>query len=113
MRVLVVEDELLIAMVIETLLADEGCQVVGPLGRLGAALKAAEDEALDVALLDVNIEGAAVFPVADILARRGIPFAFVTGYGSGGVPTAYRDRPVLTKPYRSREVTDMLKKLCP
>jgi CheY-like chemotaxis protein len=110
-RILVVEDELLIAMVIEAVLADEACEVVGPIGRLDAALQAAEAEMLDAALLDVNVEGEVVFPVADILARRGIPFAFVTGYGSGRVPAPYRDRPVLTKPYRSREVIDMLKNL--
>lgn len=107
-RVLVVEDELLVAMLVEDMRADAGCIVVGPFARVPAALAAARVEAVDVALLDVNVAGEMVFPVAHMLEGRGIPFLFVTGYGQAALPP---DRPhwkACVKPFRSRHLTECL-----
>jgi DNA-binding response OmpR family regulator len=79
-RVLVVEDEILVALLVEDMLADAGCVVVGPFSRVPQALAAAKTEPIDIALLDVNVAGEMVFPVAHALEERGIPFLFVTGY---------------------------------
>ena len=80
-KVLVVEDEYLVATLMENMLASAGCVVAGPIPRLAQALDAASSEACDVAVLDVNLAGERVYPVADILAQRNVPFVFVTGYG--------------------------------
>ena len=84
LRVIVVEDEVLAAMMLEDLLADLGCEVVASLGGLGQALDwlALQDELPDGALLDVNLGGEMVFPFAEALAERHVPFAFATGYGA-------------------------------
>lgn len=107
-RVLIVEDELLVAMLVEDMLADVGCVVVGPFARLPAALAAARVENVDVALLDVNIAGEMVFPVAHALEERGIPFLFVTGYGQAALPP---DRPhwrACAKPFQPLHLTECL-----
>jgi CheY-like chemotaxis protein len=111
-RVLVIEDEMLVAMVAESIIEDAGCTVVGPAGRLDRALKLAAQEEIDVALLDINLGSEPVFPVAEVLARRNIPFAFATGYGAAGVPPRFSDRPVLTKPYRPAALLAILEQLC-
>ena len=100
LRVLVVEDETVIAMMLEEALLEAGCVVVGPLPRLAKAVEVAHVEPIDLALLDVNLAGEKVFPVADVLVRRKVPFVFLTGYGRGALPAAYADRPVLAKPFR-------------
>ncbi len=99
LRVLVVEDEAAIALLLEDMLLDLGCEVLGPVGRLPDALKLAEADAIDVAILDVNLAGVAIYPVADALRLRGVPFLFSTGYGAGGIDAAFRDSPVLQKPF--------------
>jgi CheY-like chemotaxis protein len=104
MRILIVEDEMLVAMNIEDMLEELGHEVVGIAGRLGTALALARDEAFDVAMLDVNLAGDRSFPVADLLIARGIPFLFATGYGLDGIDEKYRDRPVLQKPFRAAEL---------
>lgn len=109
LRVLLVEDELLVAMLVEDLLADEGCIVVGPFSRLRDALAAARTEALDLAVLDVNVAGEKAYPVAEVLTERRIPFLFVSGYGEGAIPA---DRPrwrACPKPFRSGELVAMLR----
>ena len=104
-RILVVEDETtIVAMMIEDALLDEGYSVVGPFARVAAALQAAELEALDAALLDVKVAGEMVFPVAEMLARRGVPFLLMTGYDNRNLGKAYQDWPVLMKPYRWDDV---------
>ena len=80
-RVLVVEDELAIAMLLESALEDEGCVIVGPYGGVRDALAAARNETLDLAVLDINLAGEMVFPVAEVLAERGVPFLILSGYG--------------------------------
>ncbi len=107
-RVLIVEDELLVAMLVEDMLADAGCVVVGPFARLPVAMAAARVEAVDVALLDVNVAGEMVFPVAHMLEGRGIPFLFVTGYGQAALPL---DRPhwrACAKPFQPQHLTECL-----
>ena len=100
LRVLVVEDEVIIAMLLEEALRDAGCVVVGPVPRVDKAIEAARAEPLDFALLDVNLAGEKVFPVAEVLVERDVPFVFLTGYGRSGLPTAYARRPTLAKPFR-------------
>ena len=86
LRILVVEDEMLIAVLIEEMLQGLGCQVVGPVSRLDAALRLAHEEPLDAAILDVRIRGGQVYPVAEELLARNIPFVLASGYGELGSP---------------------------
>ena len=107
-RVLVVEDELLVALLVEDTLAEAGCIVVGPFARVRDALAAVQAETVDVALLDVNVAGERVFPVAYALEERGVPFLFLTGYGEAALP---RDRPgwdACSKPFYPKQLTDEL-----
>jgi CheY-like chemotaxis protein len=98
-RVLIVEDETLVSMLIEDMVCDCCGQVVGPASTFEQAITLAVEEDLDLAILDVNMAGLAVYPVADVLRHRGIPFIFVTGYDPGIIPTRYRQAPVLLKPF--------------
>lgn len=97
-RVLVVEDEVLVAMGLEALLLSAGYDVVGPVGQLEKAVLTAEHENIDCALLDINIRGKEVYPVADALRARGVPIIFLSGYGESAVHSAYRENAILTKP---------------
>ena len=109
-RVFLVEDEALVAMLVEDMLADEGCTLVASANRLAEALAKATDRSVefDLAILDVNLAGEPVFPVAEALAARGIPFAFATGYGAGGLPDAWQSRPTLQKPFTARDIRAVL-----
>jgi len=103
-RILVVEDEAMIGMLIEDILKDAGSEVVGPMPRLKPAMEAAANEArIDAAVLDINLAGETVAPVADRLMERGVPFVFLTGYGWHLLPERFHDRPLITKPCR-REI---------
>jgi CheY-like chemotaxis protein len=104
--VLVVEDESLIAELIADVLETAGCAVVGPYPRFDEALQAAEAEEFDTALIDVDLGGSQTFPVADALARRSLPFVFLTGYGRGGLPAAYSKRPIVGKPFTTQDILD-------
>ena len=108
LRVLLVEDDVLIAMMLEGLLLRVGCVVVGPFSRVEKAAQAACEEAIDIAVLDVNLAGERVYPVAEALALRGVPFAFITGYNRFELPAQYIDRPTIAKPFRARELTEKL-----
>ena len=99
-RVLVVEDEALVAMLVEEYLDELGCQVVAVAPRLEDAQELARTLALDAAVLDVNLAGRLSYPVAEVLRARGVPFVFATGYGLAGLPDALRGVPVLSKPFR-------------
>ena len=110
LKVLIVEDETLVAMLLEDMLADHGCEVAGTAGRVGQASAMIEEGlAMDAAILDVNLAGEPSFPLAELLAAKGVPFVFATGYGAGGLPEAWRDRPTLQKPFSHDEVGRMLK----
>ena len=108
-RILVVEDESLVAMLLETILDDLGCETVGPVSSVAEALDvvAARDD-LDGGLLDVNVAGVEVFPVAASLEARGLPFVFSTGYGEGGLPDEWKGRITLQKPFTEAAVEDAL-----
>src|SRR5690348_1237410 len=108
LRILLVEDEMMVALLLESMLIDFGHTIVGPVARLDKALEAAQREALDLAILDVNVNGQEVYPVAAALAARGIPFVFATGYGKAGLRAPYRDRPTLQKPYRSDDLREAI-----
>ncbi len=103
-RVLVVEDEAAISILIEEVLLDLGCVVCGPADRIDAAQTLVQAEPIDFAILDVNLAGQEIYAVADALTARGVPFLFTTGYGDGGLRDPYRDRPVLRKPFRLTEL---------
>ena len=107
-RVLVVEDEMLIALLVEETLTDAGCIVVGPFARVPAALEAARAEDVDAAVLDINVAGEMVFPVAYALEERGIPFLFVTGYGRAALPSDRPNWDACTKPIRAHQLTEYL-----
>ncbi len=107
-RVLVVEDETLIAVMIEEVLHDLGCVVVGPVGKLSAALRLATEETLDAAILDISIRGGMVYPVAEVLLNRHVPFVFASGYGDWVLPDVFGDQPRLTKPFSMRELEEMV-----
>ncbi|HEY0149376.1 MAG TPA: response regulator [Allosphingosinicella sp.] len=100
LRVLIVEDEMLVAMNIEDMLLALGHEVAGLASRLSPALALAGEAEIDAAVLDVNLAGERSFPVADVLEGRGIPYLFATGYGLGGIEERYRGRVVLQKPFR-------------
>lgn len=104
LRILIVEDEMLVAMNIEDMLLDLGHEVAGIASRLAPALSLAGEASIDAAMLDVNLAGETSFPVADLLAARGIPFVFATGYGLQGIEERYRDRPLLQKPFRASDL---------
>ncbi|MEF2549841.1 response regulator [Aurantimonas sp. A2-1-M11] len=103
-RVLIVEDEALLAMHLEDLLSALGHEVVEHATRIDMAMKLAGDCDIDFAVLDINVAGTQSFPVADILRQRSIPFAFATGYGAEGLSDDYRDSPVLRKPYSQADL---------
>jgi CheY-like chemotaxis protein len=111
-RVLVIEDEMIVAMLLEDMLADLGCTVLGPAARVDQALTIiAAARSLDAAVLDVNLNGQKSYPVADALVARGVPFLFTTGYRRDSVMNGYRSFPQLEKPFKLSELADALAKL--
>ncbi len=108
-RILVVEDESLVAMLLETILEDMGCETVGPVSNVAEAVSLIDGgELLHGALLDVNVAGVEVFPAAAALEARGVPFVFSTGYGEGGLPEEWKGRITLQKPFTEAAVEDAL-----
>jgi CheY-like chemotaxis protein len=112
LRVLLVEDEIMVALLLEDMLAEFGHTVVGPVARLDKALEMARKEAFDLAFLDVNLNGEQVYPVAEALAARGIPFVFVTGYGRAGLRAPYGDCLTLQKPFRRHDLQRLFAEVC-
>lgn len=103
--ILLIEDEPLIGLHAQNCLENVGCNVVGPIARMEPAMVAARDAAFDFAILDINLAGQMTFPVADVLAERGIPFAFCSGYSSASdIPDRFADIPVLRKPLGEAEL---------
>ena len=106
------EDDGLLALLIGELLDELGHIVIGPTRTVQSALAMIDTEAIDLALLDVNLgNGATGYPVAEILSQRGVPFAFLTGYGEAGLNGVFRDRPVISKPIDLRGLSETLRKL--
>jgi DNA-binding NtrC family response regulator len=110
-RILVVEDEYLIRMLLEDMLTDLGHTVAAAVGTIAEAKELANEGDFNCAVLDVNLDGEEVFPVADILIKRGMPFVFVTGYGEGSLPDAYRACPALQKPFQAERLEQTLASL--
>lgn len=111
-RILVVEDEALVAMLVEDALLDAGALVIGPAATVAEALALLEHETPDAAVLDLNLAGETSTPVADALAARRIPFVVATGYGADGLPPGHLKVPVLAKPYDPDDLTAALARLC-
>jgi CheY-like chemotaxis protein len=109
-RVLLVEDESLVAMMAEDMLLELGCDVVVAM-RLDQALACLKSGAFDLAVLDVNLGSARSYPVADALFDLSVPFVFATGYGLEGVEAAYRGVPVVQKPYEQAQIKQLLEHL--
>lgn len=110
-RAFVVEDEALVLINLEDMLDDLGWTVIGQAMGLGEAERLAASVEPDVAILDVNLGGAPVFPAARILAERGVPILFATGYGREGLPPEWQHRPVIVKPYTQGEMAAALASL--
>ena len=109
LRVLIVEDEPIVAMCLEDMLESLGCVPVGPASRLCDGLALAQAGGFDAAILDINLGGERSIGIADALRGRGVPFAFASGYGSA--PEGYEGHPLLEKPYREAQVMALLAQL--
>ncbi len=109
-RILVVEDEMLISLLIEDILGDEDCIIVGPFDRVAKAIGAAQCDKLDGAVLDVNVAGTKIYPIAEILAKRGIPFMLLSGYGADAVPSAHPEWRACSKPFKPEDLVAALTK---
>lgn len=110
LRVLVVEDEPIVAMCLEDILDVLGCVPIGPACRLSEGLALAEHEMLDAAIIDINLAGERSTPIAETLRRRGVPFAFASGYGTP--PEGFGGEvPLVEKPYRERDIETLLRVL--
>jgi len=107
-RVLIVEDEIVVALFLEDILAEFGYEVAGVASRLEEGLARAEAPDFAVAILDVHLNGRDVFPLADRLAERSLPFVFATGYGARGIPERHAGRPVLQKPFLPADLSRAL-----
>lgn len=112
LKVFVVEDEVLISMMLEDMLVDLGCEVVGPSINIDEALRVVQDNSIELAILDLNLNGVSAFPIADILQARKVPIIFSTGYGAGDtLQGTYKDFPTLSKPYDTDDLQQMLVKV--
>lgn len=111
-RILIVEDEYFIASDIKRTLTEAGAIAVGPAGTLRTALALAEQD-LDIALLDLNLDGEYSYPIAQRLRDRAVPFAFLTGYDPWALPAAYADVPRLGKPFSAGQLIHLLSALTP
>ena len=110
-RVLVVEDEMLVLLMIEDMLTDLGCESVIAAATVDKALALIDAQVFDAAMLDMNLDGTKSHAVADALAVRGVPFIFSTGYSAHDMRDGYRDRPVLQKPFKREELIEKLARL--
>jgi CheY-like chemotaxis protein len=104
LKVLVVEDEMMIAMLIEDMLDEFGCTLVGPATNVPRALELIGKEQVEVAVLDLNLDGTDTYAIADALHQKNVPFVFATGYGTTGLRQEYGNRPVLQKPFQARDL---------
>lgn len=107
-RIFVVEDDLMIRMLLEGMITDLGHVLAAEAGKMDEALALAEKVDFDLAILDVNLNGQSITPVAEILTTRGLPFLFATGYGRSGVPEAYRSKLTLQKPFQTEALAQAI-----
>jgi len=108
LRVLVVEDESIVSFLLEDMLSELGCRVIGLASNVRQALAMLAQVRPDAAVLDVNLRGEMAFPIADRLQSDAIPFVFATGYGARGIPERWRKCPVVQKPFRLSELASAL-----
>lgn len=109
LRVFVVEDEVLIGMMLEDMLSDLGCQVIGPSINMDEALRTVQDPTIELAILDLNLNGVSSLPVADVLQARRVPIIFSTGYGvADNISEPYKSFPTLAKPYDIADLKSVL-----
>ena len=108
-RVLVIEDESMVMMLLQDMLEDIGCVVVGSASRIADATEKARSLAFDVAILDVNLNGERTFPIGAMLAERGVGFVFATGYGTASLPPGLAGTPVLQKPFQQEDLERALR----
>jgi DNA-binding response OmpR family regulator len=106
--VFLVEDEVMIRMMVADMLEELGYRVVAEAGEINEAIRLAQSADYDLAILDVNVNGRVISPVADLIQARKRPFIFATGYGSSGLPEEYRDRPALQKPFQIETLARMI-----
>ena len=109
-RVLVVEDDPLVAMLLVDMLEAIGCEIAAVASRLDDALEKAQHLSFDLAVLDINLEGANTFQVAELLSKRAIGFVFATGYGEAHLPADLTSAPLLQKPFVERDVARALRR---
>jgi CheY-like chemotaxis protein len=108
LSVLLIEDEAMIAMLLEDMLADLGHQVAATAGRVDHAMRLSNELPIDLAIIDVNLNGEQTYPLATLLASRQIPFVFATGYGADGLQEEWRNIPVLQKPFQLIELAEAI-----
>jgi CheY-like chemotaxis protein len=106
--VFLVEDEVMIRMMVADMLNELGYSVAAEAGEINEAIKLAQSTEFDIAILDVNVNGKVISPVAELIKARNRPFIFATGYGSQGLPEEYRDRPALQKPFQIETLGRMI-----
>ena len=106
--VFLVEDEVMIRMMVADMLEELGYRVVAEAGEISEAIRLLQSTEFDFAILDVNVNGKVISPVADLIKARNRPFIFATGYGSSGLPEEYRDRPALQKPFQLETLARMI-----
>lgn len=108
LRILVVEDEALVALVLEDILAELGHKIIGPASNVSMGLEIAQQQEFDIAILDLNLKGGSSLPIARALKARGIPVVFSTGYGRGALPEPFKDTPLLQKPFQQLDVEEVI-----
>jgi CheY-like chemotaxis protein len=106
--VFLVEDEVMIRMMVADMLEELGYTVAAEAGEIGEAIRLAQSTYFDLAILDVNVNGKVISPVADLIKAQNRPFIFATGYGFSGLPEQYRDRPALQKPFQLETLGKMI-----
>jgi CheY-like chemotaxis protein len=108
LRILVIEDEGIVAMLLEDMLADLGHEVVASASNIERAKTLVDEAEVDLAIVDVNLNGHHTYPLADTLTERGIPFIFATGYGNAGLKTEWQEAKVLQKPFTERDLATVI-----
>ena len=106
--VFLVEDEVMIRMMVADMLEELGYSIAAEAGEISEAIRLVQSTEFDFAILDVNVNGKVISPVADLIKARNRPFIFATGYGSSGLPEEYRDRPALQKPFQIETLARMI-----
>jgi DNA-binding response OmpR family regulator len=111
-RILIVEDEAMISMLLEDMVLESGGEIVGPAAKFDEGLALARDAEFGVAVLDLNLSGTLSYPIADAIRERGIPVIFATGYGANGLLERFRDCPTLQKPFTQKDFAEAVAASC-